>query len=271
MAAIFLGASMLLLGVYAFVNRGDSGGQTAETKKQNLFSADGSATVDQNGDASGWGDLLSGTVAQESPEDKGNVTKNIARVAFDQMRSLDQQGKSPFDDSTVNTAEVQASIENSVDGSIDSFYGNAAIVSDRELKILTNNTKVAKTTYLKSIESILARHQISDKYKNFPGGLQGQIETACTSGDQGISKEAASVYAAMGKDFIATRVPLSWTNFHKQAIEHYRKGNLIFSAISNCINDPLKGVGAAQKLSTFGMEAATLQNLLKKMYTEVGL
>lgn len=271
MAAIFLGASVLLLGAYTFANRGGDAAKTVEKEKQNLFSADGAATVDQSGNQTGWGDLLSGTTTSGSPEDNSNVTKNIARVAFNQMKSLDQQGKSPFDDSTVNTAEVQSAIENSVDGSIDSFYGSAVLVSDRELKISANNTKAAKIAYLKSIEGILARHQIKDEYKNVPGGLQTQIETACTNGDPGINKDIASVYAATAKDFIMTRVPLSWTDFHKQAIEHYRKGNLIFSAVSNCIDDPVKGLGAAQKLSTFGMDAATLQNLLKKMYTEVGL
>lgn len=271
MAAIFLGASVVLLGAYALANRGGNEPQASETKNENLFSAGGSATVGQDaGTNQGWGDFLSGNAAKESPEDKNNVTKNIAKAAFEQMKALDQQGKSPFDQANTNTPEVQAAIESSLDGSVDSFYGNVA-VSEGDIKISANNTQAAKRDYLKMIEGILARHTVNDQYENISGGVQGLVETTCTDGDSGAAKNIAGIYDATAKDFIAARVPSTWASFHMQAIEHYKKGAIIFNAVSNCINDPIKGIAAAQKLPTFGMDALTLQNLLKKMYNEVGL
>lgn len=270
MAVIFLGVSMMLLSVYVLVNRNGNEPQTGGTKKENLFSMAGPAIEGQNTDMNeGWDALYSGAI-KESPEDRNNVTKNVAKAAFYQMKALDQQGKSPFDESNTNTPEVQAAIESSLDGSVDSFFGNL-MISDRDIKISANNTRAAKVAYLKSIEGILARHPMSGEYKNIPGGLQGIIEESCGNGDSGINKGIADIYAATEKEFIATRVPSAWVNFHKEVIEHYKKGNMIFMAISDCLNDPLKGIAAAQKISIFGMDGATLQNLLKKMYTEVGL
>lgn len=271
MAVIFLGASVVLLGTYALTNRNGNETQTDVTKKDNLFSATGSAVTDQGSAITdGWDALYSGDATKESPQDQNNVTKNVAKAAFYQMKALDQQGKSPFDAANTNTPEVQAALESSLDGSVDSFFGNL-MVSDRDIKISANNTRTAKVAYLKSVEAIIARHPMKDEYKNVTGGLQGVVEVACKDGDSGINKGIADIYAATAKEFIATRVPSGWVIFHKQVIEHYKKGDLIFEAISNCVNDPLKGIAAAQKLSIFGMDSMTLQNLLKKMYNEVGL
>ncbi len=272
MAVIFLGASMLLLGMYALVNQGGGTSQVTEVKKADLFSADGPATVDQNADQNdGWGPLFSTDIATNSPEDANNVTKNVAKAAFSQMKQLDQQGQSPFDDaSNIDPSQVQATIESSLNGTVDSFFGNVA-VTDHDIKIASNNTKATKLAYLKSIEGILARNQLKDEYKNPDGGVQAQINTACTDGDTGINRAVAAMYVSIAREFAATRVPPAWVNFHKQAIEHYKKGNLIFSAIADCVADPLNGFAAAQKIPKFGMDAITLQNLLKKMYNEVGL
>lgn len=263
---------MLLLGMYSLVNHGGGEAQVGDAKKEGLFSADGPATVGQSDDSNdGWGPLFSTDTAKESLDDRTNVTKNVAKAAFVQMKQLDQQGQSPFSDaSNIDASEMQATIEGSLNGTVDSFFGNVA-VSDHDIKISKNNTKAAKIVYLKRIESILNRNQIKDEYKNPDGGIQGQINTACTDGDSGVNRAIAAIYVSLAREFTATRVPSAWVAFHKQVITHYKKGNLIFSGIANCVDDPINGFAAAQKVASFGMESITVQNLLKKMYNEVGL
>lgn len=270
MTAIFLGASILLLSTYVLANRSGDIPEVVEKNNEGQFFTDGSAIMDQIASTGEEWMLAMGSGAQDASEDLNNTTKNVAKAAFYQMKALDQQGKSPFDKENTNTPEVQTAIESSLNGSVDSFFGNL-LIGDRDIKISANNTTEAKKKYLRSFETVLARYPATADLGSVDGGLQGLVQQACAGDDDGVSGRVANLYDAIAKDVMAVTAPSSWVDFHKQAIEHYKKGGIIFSAIANCNADPLRGVVAAQKIPKFGMDALTLQNLLKKMYTEVRL
>ena len=211
-------------------------------------------------------DLLS----EGKGDDGANMTKVIARATFEQMKTLDQQGKSPFDEKNSDTAEVRNAVERSVAESTNAVF-EGIVVKNSDLKTIMNNTRDAKRRYLKDLEAMLARHPVKESYKNIPGGLEGLIEQSCAGQQTNISKELSDDYTAIARDMMKIQTPSQWVVFHKQGITHYLQGSVIFSGIAGCAADPLKGYSVAQSLSEFGQNSSLLQKLLQKMYTEVGL
>lgn len=266
MAAMFIGIVVMLVGSYMIATR-NTGDQEGVAKKKNIPSLDGSSASGAQGDELGvLSDILGGT----SEDAEGNVTKMIARATFEQMKALDQQGKSPFDEANTDSIEVRNAVERSIDESMSGLF-DSAFVGSKEIRIISNNTRDAKRRYLSDLEAALARHPAGESLKNIPGGVQGLVEQACAGENAGIAKEAAENYTATAKDVITIQVPSQWVEFHTSMIVHYRKGDIIFGSFANCVADPIKGFTAAQELSKFIANSSVLQKSLQKMYTEAGL
>ncbi|HBI25304.1 TPA: hypothetical protein DDX30_00775 [Candidatus Wolfebacteria bacterium] len=267
MAIIFAAIAIVLFGSYAVVNRGEDSQQQVNEKSQpSLDGSSASGFLEDIGVSTDW----LAAVTSEKEGDKNNVTESVALATFEQMKQLDQEGKNPFDEDTANSFAVQSSITRSVDTSTESLFATIS-VTDKDLKIIANNTQDAKKRYLSDLEAALARHPAKKSYENVEGGVQGLIERACAGKESGVGREMATTYTETADDVIRIQVPSQWAEFHRQIITHYRKGNIIFNSIANCYNDPLKGLLATQVLPDFIKNSDTLQKSLVKMYAEVGL
>lgn len=266
MAMTFLGIVIVLFGAYGLVQRGNTDTQKKPEVERAPLLSDMTATNGVGDDGSVWSDLFGGGLE----DDGDNMTRMVARATFEQMKALDQQGKSPFVEENTNTAEAKAAVERSVSESASSLFVGVEVRSG-EVRSVANNTKDAKQRYLKDLEAVLARYPAKEEYRNVSGGLQGLVEQACGGQQIDIAKAIAENYDNIARGMVATQVPSQWIGFHKQMIVYYRQGNVIFDAVADCQTDPLRGFSAAQALSQFVSESAILQKSLQKMYTEVGL
>lgn len=266
MAMTFLGIVIVLFGAYALVQRNNTDAQKKTEAETAPLLSGMTATNGSESDGSIWSDLFEGGLE----DDNDNMTRMVARATFEQMKALDQQGKSPFAEENANTAEAKAAVERSVSESANSLFVGVT-VSSGEVRSVANNTKDAKRRYLKDLEAVLARYPAKEEYKNVSGGLQGLVEQSCGGQQIDIAKAIAENYDNIAKGVVTIQVPSQWVGFHKQMIVYYRQGNVIFDAIADCQTDPLRGFSAAQALSQFVSESTILQKSLQKMYTEVGL
>lgn len=266
MMMIFSVIAIGLFGVYTIVNRNTENPKQV-SKGGGTQSLEGAATIDTSGEESDLYKMANGVViSADMPGDATNMTKQAARVAFDQMKKLDQQGKNPFDPANASDPAVRKSIEASMGGSA---LLDEVIVTTRDIKVSADNSRAAKMRYIKKAQEVTARHPVTQEHKDAIIGMQDNVKRACSDGDPGVNGAIAKYYEGMANDYAGITVPSQWAGIHMEGIRHFKQGKIIFDAISNCVTDPLKGYSAIQILPQFGMDAQSIKDSLEKVYTDI--
>jgi len=101
--------------------------------------------------------------------------------------------------------------------------------------------------------------------------IMKDIQLDCLGSGNTINSKMASAYNDIATNYLNISVPSDWSNLHKELITHFKKGYLIFEAITNCVKDPIKGYVAAETLFQFGYENQIVREALKRKLVEVGL
>ncbi len=261
---IFLIVVIGLAGVYVVINRNNPALQ--QNNQSDQQSLDGSSASDQSSDGNGVGDSNTASI-YNSPNDPNNATQQVARVAFEQMKALDQSGRNPFDGSTGNDAAVNQTIEDTIKDK--SFFADSYYVDITKIKTTKDNSRDAKLRYVKQIEHIGATYPAKSEYQNVIMRIQDDINQACNSGDPGINREIADYYKQLADVYLNVVVPTDWAKLHRTVVQHFKQGGLLFEAIANCPNDPLKTIAATKTLPQFALDAKTMKDTFEKMYNEI--
>jgi hypothetical protein len=266
MMAIFSVIAVGLFGVYTIVNR-NIGDLKQASKGGGIQSLEGAATINTSDEEFDLYKMANGVViSADMPGDATNMTKRAASMAFDQMKKLDQQGKNPFDPANASDPAVQKSIEASMSGAA---LLDEVIVTTRDIKVSTDNSRAAKMRYVKKAQEITARHPVTQEHKDAIIGMQDNVKKACSDGDSGVNRDIAKYYEDMANDYAGITVPSQWAGIHMEGIRHFKQGKIIFDAISNCVTDPLKGYSAIQILPQFGLDAQSIKDSFEKVYTGI--
>lgn len=201
--------------------------------------------TDKTGNQQNQNAVFSGSRFQQEND---NFTKNFIQAVQEQVIK-NQQGEN-FDPS-----QIQFSL-----GLVDSL-------KDSEIKISSDNSQEAKKNYLKLLEEITKKDYYVDFIKKEPASI---IVSIYKDLDPLPAKEAAIVYSQAATDFSAIEVPGDWKDFHKKLIIYFKNGAVIYDAMAQYLQDPIKGYAALDKgkdiLTNQGVE---INKIWQKKYKEI--
>lgn len=226
MAGAIIGAFFIMKNSFPDVNVGQNkigGNKQLNSDLSNLNPDDIFQTANNMG-------IRSNTLIQ-----KNNLTESISQSLFSQLNSAD----------TLNQ------IKNNPDKSIDLMSGKLAgdvlpkmqtdldfvtTISDSYLKISNDSSDSAKKKYLQDIDNAIKN--------NFSGFTKNYFEIIIDTYqklDSSSAVQAVSIYEKLSQDFINISVPKDWIDIHKTMIIQYKNLAIIYSAMANYQNDPIKG------------------------------
>lgn len=196
-----------------------------------------------------------------------NLTEISAKALFGGLKLLDANDNNPFNADPTDPKTQEAIKKSISDVSLINFYSP---LKD-DIKISADNSKASKIAYLKSIEEITAKRFNDKKFIRTAEQVIADISSDCFSTGSSLNGELAELYKNLTDDYLALAAPSNWIDFHKSAVEHFEKANVIYQSVSECAKDPIKGYAAAQIIPQLFESAADVQSQFVQKYKEVGL
>lgn len=195
-----------------------------------------------------------------------NLTKLVAGSLFNQMKGLDAGGKNPFNGENfdVNDSQNQELIQKS----LSDMQSNPSALFDakvetKDLKISGDNSQKAKSDYLGTIGDISRARLGDSEYQMTADETINNFNNDCAASNKdSVNLKIAGAYAAAGEDYLKVYVPSDWAELHARIIAYFKKANLVYSALGNCFEDPIKGYLATQILPQLVSENKDIQNSL---------
>ena len=108
-------------------------------------------------------------------------------------------------------------------------------------------------------------------FKNFDKSVSNVLKDAFEKGDTSSSKKLSENYNCVFNDLINTPVPSDWVSFHKDLLTHYQNCKIVYEAIGNYQNDPIKASFALDAIKELINSAEQLQTIFEIKAKSVGL
>jgi len=259
---IILALIAFLIGAYFITNSGRASSTLAENSS--------------NIKASSLGELLNTTSSlnqkSDSPvfdtNDKNNLTKALGDNLFEQIEEQNAANPDFFSSTSSVNDTAQKIVENSLNNS--SLNLNQP-VKETDLKISQDNSKTAKLKYFQNLDEISINRFNDPSHKITPQQTTDNVIADCSVNVSALDKELANFYPSVVKDYLNVAVPSDFINLHEKIIMHFNNAALIYQALTNCFQDPIKGYIAAQALPSLAEETITIQAALGEKYKEITL
>lgn len=201
----------------------------------------------------------------------GNFTDLVAASAFKGIKNFDVSDDEAAKNFNVNSVENQKIINETLEN-VDVFKSKIQ-PADFSFKTSPDNSKTARTTYLRNLLSIFEQ-TIKDKSLLISSAQQviDDINDDCfiKSGNS-LSVKRAEVFKSVFDQYLVLKVPSQWFDFHKKLLGYYQNAYVIFEAISNCSEDPIGGYVMAERLPLLIKDSVVIKEMLSKKYSEVGI
>lgn len=194
---------------------------------------------------------------------KFNITEGIGQSFFATLNSSETINivqKDP--EGSINALSADLAKDILIKSAIDLNF--VTEIANYEIKITQDNSDGAKKKYLEDITAALDKNFLN--YQKFY--LEVIIDTYQKLNSSS-AKKATEVYGKLAKDFQNITVPSQWAEMHKGFIRHYKNSEIIYRAMANYQNDPIKGYLALDMIEVLLDEAPFLQDELEKKFNEV--
>ncbi len=212
------------------------------------------------------------TSALPSTNNSSNLTEAVAQTIFSRMKTQDQAGNQPFQSFDPNNPSDQALLSEATQGLDPSSAFLGKIISDTDLKILSDNSKEAKVRYLETIQSITQTRFADARYKRSSDEIIADIQTDCFgTGSQSMNQPVADLYKNLIQDYFNLKVPSDWVAPHKDILNYFSSANAVYQSFASCSQDPVKAYMATQALPKLMTEGQITQKAITGEAKSIGL
>lgn len=189
--------------------------------------------------------------SEKKAEASANITEDLSKIVFENIKA----GKT-----SAAPEEVLSEIFGNKEIKLDFVFD----IGDAELKILSDNSKEAKKRYLEIIGEINKKHSSS-----FGKIYLEIIVDVYQKLDVSSAKQAASVYNKLAEEYLNVLAPSDWLDVHKALIIHFKNAATVYSAMSEYLNDPIKGYLALETIEAVANNGEQTQNFLNQKIKEL--
>lgn len=196
-----------------------------------------------------------------------NLTELIANSTFNQMKTLDQGGKDPFENMDPQSSENRKFIEEAMAqiGDSSSLLGDYQI-NDKDLKISSDNSFLKKADYLMATGKIIYNNYANNLYPNPVKVLEKLI-----LGNTADAEKAADIYQNVFNAFLKTETPSDWLDMHKRYLSLLKKLENLYRGLTVFKQDPVKADLLVQMIPDMLRAEAEIQQEYVKKEQEMGI
>jgi|GEM_PF-2592427 len=131
------------------------------------------------------------------------------------------------------------------------------IFSEKDIRINSDNSFAAQIAYLESLKNI------SDKnFGKFKTPIVDILSNFFDKNDSALLAKYVGIAQNEINDLLAIKVPAQLSAWHLQNINLWEKKSVVYKAILDLNDDPLKAALAIQQVNGIGQENDNLQNVL---------
>ncbi len=194
---------------------------------------------------------------------ENNLTENISQDILDQIKSgdlLNQNDQNFASGIDLISGNLAPNIlkNNQID------FNLISSISNTELKISQDNSREAKVKYLEATIEINKKD-----FAGFNKSYFGVILDVFQKLDSSSATQLADIYKNLANDYLNLNVPADWVNIHKDIIIYYKNAEIVYRAMANYSNDPIKGYLALETVNGLVEKVDQLQNTIIKKAQEI--
>lgn len=188
---------------------------------------------------------------EKKAEASVNITEDLSKIVFENIKA----GKT-----SATPEEVLSEVFGNKEIKLDFVFD----ISDAELKISADNSKEAKKRYLETISEINKKNsgELSKIYLEIIVDVYQKLNVSS-------AKQAASAYNKLTADYLNVFAPSDWLDVHKALIIHYKNAATVYSAMSEYLNDPIKGYLALETIEAVANNGGQTQDFLNQKIKEL--
>ncbi|PIR44393.1 hypothetical protein COV23_00070 [Candidatus Wolfebacteria bacterium CG10_big_fil_rev_8_21_14_0_10_31_9] len=199
-------------------------------------------------------------IGNNSLAQKNNLTESISGSLFNQLGSVDTLNQ--IKSNPKGSIELMSGkISDDVMFKMQTDLNFITTIDDSVLKISNNTSVSAKKEYLNNITNV-----INNDFAGFNKMYLEIIIDTYQKLDSSSAIQASNIYRKLSQDFINTSVPKDWVDIHKEMIINYKNSEIIYSAMANYQNDPIKGYMVLEAIQSLVNKSKQIQDeLIKKV------
>ena len=190
--------------------------------------------------------------------DRNNLTQNLGKGIFEQIKSknfLNQNNEGGLANINLISGDPVGDIfiENQIDFSL------ILDINDTELKISPDNSQEAKIKYLAAVREINKRN-----FGDFNKSYLEVVIDAFQKLEFSSAAHLVNIYKNLAGDYSNLNVPADWMAIHKNAIIFYKNSEIVYQAIANYPEDPIKAYLALEMIDGLIRSAEQTQEVFNK-------
>lgn len=186
-----------------------------------------------------------------------NLTGKFSAAIFEQ---IDRAELSSQGDATKFLSELKS--KNLVNDVFENAQADFKLISDIEkggIKIFQDNSKEIKIQYLKTIEEITKKN-FGDFKKNYMEVILDSFQKL----DSSSAGRLANIYKNLAGDYLRLSVPSDFADIHERTIIYFKNAEIVYKAMSEYQNDPIKGYLALEMIDKLTAEIEQIQIALEE-------
>ncbi|MDP3014880.1 MAG: hypothetical protein Q8N28_00425 [bacterium] len=180
-----------------------------------------------------------------------NLTEFVAKSVAGQMQTLDQQGVENIDP---NDPQNQEAIKKAM-AELQNFSLFDESISDKDLKISSDNSKEAKSKYLIETTQIILKN-FNEQKMDPKKALEMLVDNLNTSG----VSQIADAYSKIFNGFLNTETPLDYLSLHKRYVVLLKKAKETYQGLVDYNNDPVRAALSMQLVSKIAETEMEIRN-----------
>lgn len=131
------------------------------------------------------------------------------------------------------------------------------VFTEKDIRVDSDNSPVAQLTYMGSLKDIANKN-----FGNFKTPIADILNNFFEKNDPSALAKYVDIAGKEVADLLALKVPQQLSVWHLQNINLWGKKLVVYKAILDLNNDPLKAAMAIQQVNGIGQENDNLQNVL---------
>lgn len=198
------------------------------------------------------------------PDDSFNLTKSISQNIFQQIQST---GLPVATEDNVLSADVNLTTNNLVGNVIKNNLPQLNFIShidSSKIKISQDNSREAQIKYLDTIQVLNKKNTVG-----FDKHYLEVIIDVFQKLNMSSAVELANVYKDLADDYLNLEVPSDLLSIHQSVIVFYKNSETVYRAMSDYINDPIKGYMALEMVEGLLDELVKIQNIFNEKIKEI--
>jgi hypothetical protein len=184
-----------------------------------------------------------------SSVDRNNLTDNFIGRLSEEIKPLAVSLKGRGGDKSVDVNNLTSNLVKNFNFRSLPALELVSDIPDSELKVTSDTSRQAKLRYLKMTLEINKKD-----FGNFNKNYLQIIVDVFKNLDSSSAARLATIYRNLSQDYLNVEVPRDWVSLHKALIMHFRNSEIIYSALANYQNDPLKGYLALELVENVSVD-----------------